>query len=92
MTTEAFALAVYEELIVLIAICGLVEITKAEWAMGVSAMIGTFIGIVGVAANLKLAHMLMDWYRKRSIGNRERRKDHSDHDNAHPLHAEELRW
>ncbi|MBO4265665.1 MAG: HXXEE domain-containing protein [Lachnospiraceae bacterium] len=117
MTTEAFALAVYEELIVLMAICVLVELTKAELAMGiwygaligftahlvihilqsiaikryipslitsiltllpsimllmhtkgdigVSAMIGAVIGIAGVAANLKLAHMLMNWYMKR---------------------------
>ena len=117
MTTEAFALAVYEELIVLMAICVLVELTKAElamgiwygaligftahlvihilqsiaikryipslitsiltllpsimllmhtkWDMGLSAIIGTIIGIAGVAANLKLAHMLMNWYMKR---------------------------
>ena len=114
MTTEAFALAVYEELIVLIAISALVEITKAQWAMGIwyggligftahlvihiiqsiaikryipslmtsiitlppsllmlihtkwdmgtPAMIGTLMGIVGVAANLKMAHMLMERY------------------------------
>ena len=42
MTTEAFALAVYEELIVLMAICALVELTKAELAMGLwyGALIG----------------------------------------------------
>ncbi len=114
MTTEAFALAVYEELVVLIAVCALNWITKAEWAMGIwyGAFIGftahlvihilqsiaikryipsfvtsimtlppsimllintkwdmsiyatmsMIIGIVGVAANLKLAHMLMGWY------------------------------
>ena len=112
MTTEAFALAVYEELIVLIVISALVEITNAQWAMGIwyggligftahlvihiiqsiaikryipslissiitlppsvlllintkwdtgpSALIGILIGIVGVVANLKLAHMLME--------------------------------
>ncbi|MCR5735137.1 MAG: HXXEE domain-containing protein [Lachnospiraceae bacterium] len=117
MTTQAFALAVYEELIVLMTICALVEITKAEfimgiwygaligftahlvmhilqsiaikryipslvtsiltlppsimllihtkWNMGVSAVIGTIIGIVGVAANLKQAHMLMNRYMER---------------------------
>ena len=114
MTTEAFALAVYEELIVLMVICALVELTKAELAMGIwygaligftahlvihilqsiavkrcipslitsimtlppsimlliyskrdmsaSAIIGALIGIAGVAANLKLAHLLMRWY------------------------------
>ena len=120
MTTQAFALAVYEELIVLIAVCALVELTKAElamgiwygaltgftahlvihilqsiaikryipslitsiltllpsimllvhtkWDMNVPAMIGTLIGIVGVAANLKLAHVLMDRYDSRAKG------------------------
>ncbi len=114
LTTEAFALAVYEELVVLIAVCALAWITRAEWAMGIwyGAFIGftahllihilqsiaikryipslvtsiitlppsimllvntkqdmsiyTVIGIAGVAANLKLAHMLMGWYDKRS--------------------------
>ncbi len=120
MTTEAFALAVYEELIVLITICALTEITKAEfamgvwygaligftahlvihilqsvalkrfipalitsiltlppsimlliytkWAMDISAIVGTIIGIVGVAANLKLAHTLMDRYDRSAKG------------------------
>ena len=120
MTTQAFALAVYEELIVLMAICAFVELTKAElamgiwygaligftahlvihilqsiaikkyipslitsiltllpsimllvhtkWDMNVPAMIGTLIGIAGVAANLKLAHMLMKWYDRRTKG------------------------
>lgn len=118
MTTEAFALAVYEELIVLIVISALVEITKAQWAMGIwyggligftahlvihiiqsiaikryipslitsiiafppsvlllintkwdmdiSAVIGILIGIVGVATNLKLAHMLMEKYDRKT--------------------------
>ena len=118
MTTEAFALAVYEELIILIAISALVEITKTQWAMGIwyggligftvhlvihiiqsiaikryipslitsiitlppsilllihtkwdmgtFAVIGTLIGIVGVAANLKLAHVLMERYDRRA--------------------------
>ena len=118
MTTEAFALAVYEELIILIAISALVEITKTQWAMGIwyggligftvhlvihiiqsiaikryipslitsiitlppsllllihtkwdmgtFAVIGTFIGIVGVAANLKLAHVLRERYDRRA--------------------------
>ena len=120
MSTEAFALAVYEELIVLVAICALVEITKSEWAMGIfyggligftvhlvihilqsiaikryipslitsiltlppsimllmhtkwdmgiSAIAGAIIGIAGVAANLKLAHMLMAWYDRKLKG------------------------
>ena len=120
MTTQAFALAVYEELIVLMAICALVELTKAElamgiwygaligftvhlmihilqsiaikryipslitsiltlppsimllvhtkWDMNVPAIIGTIIGIAGVAANLKLAHMLMEWYDRGTKG------------------------
>jgi hypothetical protein len=118
MTTEAFALAVYEELIILIVISALVEITKAQWPMGIwyggligftahlvihiiqsiaikryipslitsiitlppsvlllihtkcymgtSALIGILIGIAGVAANLKLAHMLMEKYDRRT--------------------------
>ena len=33
-----------------------------KWDMSVFAVIGTIIGIAGVAANLKLAHLLMGWY------------------------------
>lgn len=36
-----------------------------KWDMGLSATIGTIIGIAGVAANLKLAHMLMNRYTER---------------------------
>jgi hypothetical protein len=119
MTTEAFAVAVYEELIILMGVCALVELTKAQWAMGIwyggligftvhlvihifqsiairryipslatsiltlppsvllivhtkwsmgtPAMIGVVIGIAGVAANLKLAHKIMNSYERRSI-------------------------
>ena len=117
MTTEAFALAVYEELIILMGVCALVELTKAQWAMGIwyggligftvhlvihifqsiairryipslatsiltlppsvlllvhtkwsmgtPAMIGVVIGIAGVAANLKLAHIIMNIHEDR---------------------------
>ena len=120
MTTEGFAFAVYEELVVLMVICALVELTKAELAMGiwygaligftahlvihilqsiaikryipslitsiltlppsimllmhakwnmeVSAIVGIIIGIAGVAVNLKLAHMMMEWYDRRTKG------------------------
>ena len=42
MTTDDFAVAVYEELILLIAVCALAELTKAPWAMGIwyGALIG----------------------------------------------------
>ena len=117
MTSEAFAVAVYEELILLIAVCALAELTGAQWAMGIwyggliaftvhliihilqslaikkyipslltsilvflpsvmllirtrqdmntAALIGIITGIAGVAANLKLAHVLMNRYEKR---------------------------
>ena len=47
MTREAFALALYEELIILIAISALAEITKAQWAMGI-----WYGGLIGFTAHL----------------------------------------
>ena len=49
-----------------IQVCDLVELAKAQWDMDVSAVIATIIGIVGVAANLKPAHILMNRYTERS--------------------------
>ena len=43
-------------------------LVNTKWDMNVPAMIGTLIGIAGVAANLKLAHMLMNRYDSRSKG------------------------
>ena len=51
-STEAFALGVYEEFLVLIAICALVELTGAEWAMGI-----WFGGLVGFTVHLVI-HLL----------------------------------
>lgn len=120
MTSETFAVAVYEELILLVAVCALAELTEAQWATGIwyggligfsahlivhilqalvikqyipslltsilvlppsvillirtkqemnaTVFIAVIIGIAAVAANLKLAHMLMNRYMKRKQG------------------------
>ncbi len=120
MTSEAFAIAVYEELIILIAVCALAELTEAQWTTGIwyggligftvhlivhilqalaikkyipslltsilvlppsiillirtkqemnaTVLIVVIVGIAAVAANLKLAHMLMNRYIKRKQG------------------------
>ena len=41
---------------------------QTKWDMSLSAIIGTIVGIAGVAANLKLAHMLMNRYIGRRVG------------------------
>ena len=61
ITTEAFAVAVYEELILLIAVCALVELTKAQWSMGV-----WYGGLIGFTAHLVI-HILQSIAVKRYI-------------------------
>ncbi len=57
MTTEAFALPP-----------SIMLLMHTKWDMGISAIAGAIIGIAGVAANLKLAHMLMAWYDRKLKG------------------------
>ena len=44
----------------------LLLLIHTKWDMGTPAMIGTLMGIVGVAANLKMAHMLMERYDRKT--------------------------
>ena len=61
MNSEAFALAVYEELILLVAVCALAEFSDAEWAMGI-----WYGGLVGFTVHLVI-HILQSLVIRRYI-------------------------